>query len=174
MDFLIFGNAGFIITNAFDANFNFIGTPATDGSLFAHNDSGATRVSVSRDNVTFYPLNPALAPTVDTLFPTDGAGNFQQPVNPLLGAEFAGQDLAGIRALYAGSGGGAGYDLAWAQDGNGQSVSLDSVKFVRIEVLGGKSEIDGFAVVPEPATWAMLLLGAAAWCLTRSRKGIHR
>jgi hypothetical protein len=171
LDFLIFGNAGFIITNALDPDFNFLGTPATDGSLFAHNN-GATRVSVSADGLTFYALNPLLTPTVDGLFPTDGSGDFQRPVNPALGGgDFAGQTLAGIRALYAGSGGGAGYDLDWAQDGNGQSVALAQASFVRVEVLSGKSEIDAFAVVPEPATWALGAVALGALWLARLRKG---
>src|SRR6266571_8869871 len=43
-DFIIFGNAFFTVTN-------WIGTPATDGSLFTQS-AGATRVSVSRDGVS--------------------------------------------------------------------------------------------------------------------------
>ena len=41
VDFIIFGNSGFVITNG-----NFSGGGITDGSLFANN-SGSTRVSVS-------------------------------------------------------------------------------------------------------------------------------
>src|SRR5437762_13451387 len=70
-DFTIFGNAGFIITNDFDlTTFQWVGTPATDGSLFAQS-TGATRVSVSRDGVNFFALTPTVAPPVDNLFPTD-------------------------------------------------------------------------------------------------------
>jgi len=160
-DFQIFGNSGFIVTNALDENFNFIGTPATDGSLFG---SGATtRVSVSADGQTFFTLNPALAPAVDTMFPTDGNGDFGKPVDPSLkGSNFAGLTLEGVRGFYAGSGGGAGFNLGWAQDGSGQAVVLSGVSYVRIEVLNGKADIDGFSAVtavPEPATWSLLALG---------------
>src|ERR1051325_1539725 len=167
LDFLIFGNAGF------DTGPDFNGV--ANGSLFGHN-AGTTRVSVSADNVTYYELNPAFAPVVDALFPTDGVGDFQTPVNPLLGAAaFAGQDLAGVRNLYAGSGGGAGFDLAWARDGGGQSVNLPGVNFIRVEVLSGKSEIDGFAaVVPEPGTVTLLGLGAALGWVVRRRGMVRR
>src|SRR5947208_16950251 len=85
LDFIIFGNSGFIITNG-----DYSGGGITDGSPFGNN-TGATRVSVSQDNVTYYPLNPLLAPTVDGLFPTDGIGDFHLPVNPA----FSGPDFAG-------------------------------------------------------------------------------
>src|ERR1051325_9597626 len=46
LDFTIFGNTGFIITNDFDfTTYDWIGVPATDGSLFGQN-TGSTRVSV--------------------------------------------------------------------------------------------------------------------------------
>jgi hypothetical protein len=148
IDFMIYGNSGFIITNDFDAEtFTWVGTPATDGSLFGPND-GATRVSVSRDGKKFYVLNPALAPTVDNLYPTDGSGDFHTPVDPTLTPQdFAGLTQAQIQALYYGSAGGAGYDIAWAQDAKGRPVKLPSIRYIRIEVLSGKSEVDGFSSV---------------------------
>lgn len=146
VDFIVFGNAGFSITNA-----NFSGGGITDGSLFGAN-SGATRVSVSQDNVTFFELNRSLTPTIDGFFPTDGFGNFNVPTNPGLSApSFAGLDLTGIRRLYAGSGGGTGFDIDWAQSSTGQPVHLDSIRFVRVEVLSGSAEIEGFSVVSEAA-----------------------
>ncbi len=104
LDFTIFGNAGFVDTDWPNG--------LADGSLYGANE-GATHVSVSADGVNFYLLNPALAPTVDGLFPADSGGNFQLPVNPALsGANFAGQNLSGIRALYNGSDGGTSYDIS--------------------------------------------------------------
>jgi len=157
VDFLLFGNAGFVITNG-----DFSGGGITDGTLFGAN-SGLSRISVSPDSVNWFALDPALAPLVDALYPTDGSGDFTTPVNPAISAaDFAGKDLAGIRALYAGSGGGAGFDLAWARDTNGAPVSLPSVHFVRVEMQGGHSEIDGIVVVPEPGGGVVGLAGAVA------------
>jgi hypothetical protein len=154
-DFNIFGNAGFVIVNG-----DYSGGGITDGSLYG-SDATGTRVKVSADGVNFYTLNPSLAPMVDSYFPTDGSGDFTQPMNPALtGADFNGKDMAGIRALYAGSGGGAGYDISWAQDALGQSVFLPSISFVEVDVLGGNAEVDGFVAVPEPATGALAGLGA--------------
>lgn len=148
VDFIIFGNSGFIITNDYDLEtYQWIGEPATDGSLFAANP-GTTRVSVSADGKTFFPLQPENGPVVDTLFPTDAAGRFDVPVNPELTAtNFAGATLADIRALYAGSAGGAGYNIAWARNKNGGRAQLAWIRYVRVEVLSGKAEIDGFSAV---------------------------
>ena len=149
LDFIIYGNSGFIITNDYDFDaWDWVGTPATDASFFGDNP-GLTRVSVSQDGTNFFLLNTNLAPTVDALFPSDGSADFQTPLNPTLTPDnFAGATLSQIRTLYAGSAGGAGYDISWAQDTDGNPVSLDSISYVRVDVLSGKSEIDAIASVP--------------------------
>ena len=158
LDFIVYGNAGFNIVNG-----DYSGGGITDGSLYGAG-TGWSRVYVSADNVTYYALNSALAPLVDGLFPTDGSGDFSVPVNPTLtGADFADKGLTDSRRLYQGSGGGAGYDLAWAEDVQGRRVTLNSVQFIKVVSLGGHLEIDGFssvAAVPEPAMGALVLLGA--------------
>lgn len=148
LDFTIFGNTGFIITNDFDLEtFDWIGAPATDGSLFGES-TGDTRVSVSRDGVNFYVLNPVFTPRVDSFPPTDGAGDFRIPVAPdLTTADFAGVTLDDLRALYRGSGGGASYDMAWALDARGNGVFLPEINFIRVDVLSGRAELDAFAAV---------------------------
>jgi hypothetical protein len=153
-DFIIFGNSGFIITNEFDlTTFNWIGVPATDGSLFGES-TGETRVSVSFDGRHFFTLKPELAPAVDGFPPTDGAGDFGVPVDPKLSSQdFAGATLVGIRSLYDGSGGGASYDVSWAQDSNGRRVWMPMVRFIRIDVVSGKAEIDGIAAVERVPWW---------------------
>ncbi len=130
----------------------------TVSGLFNH--AASTLVQVSPDGSTWYTLNPALAPPVGQLFPTDGSGNPQIPVNPTLGLnDFTGQTLAGIRSLYSGSAGGAGYDLAWAQDSGGNNVDLPSADFIRLEVQSGVVDLDAISITPEPSAMAIGLAG---------------
>ena len=158
-DFIIYGNTAFI-----DNDYPNGRTDAA-ASTFGQNP-GVTRVSVSRGDGLFYTLNPVLAPTVDGLFPTDGAGTFGEPVNPAFTqADFAGKSLAEIRALYHGSAGGTSYDLAWAVDDQGAPVLLEQVSLIRVDVLSGRAEIDGFAMVPEPSAGALLGLGSVLFGL---------
>ena len=92
IDFMIFGNNGFVITNG-----DFGGGGVTDGSLFGANP-GETIVSVSTDGTTYYRLTPSLTPVVDGPFPTDGRGDFHKPVNPALNNNsFGGKNLSEIR-----------------------------------------------------------------------------
>jgi hypothetical protein len=158
LDFIIFGHAGFYE--------DFTDGTALDGSLFTGGTSDV-RVSVSADGTTFYTLNPSQTPAVDGLFPTDASGNPFLPVNPsLTAADFSGLTLSGIESLYAGSAGGAGFDIAWA------SVPLLSVSYVRLDVLddGTPAYIDAISVVPEPATCALLFSGAGLLWLQRRKK----
>jgi PEP-CTERM motif len=169
LDLNIFGNTGFAITNG-----NYTGGGITDGSFLSGNSSTA-RIFVSADNLTYYQLDPARAPTLGGLFPTDGSGNFALPVDPKLSsANFAGLDLAEIKSLYNGSGGGTGFDISWALDGNGHSVALADVRFIRIDVLSGSVEVDGFAAVeavPEPAVWVLFGMGLMLmlWTFRKSK-----
>lgn len=159
IDFLVFGGAGFVIING-----DYTGGGITDGSIFGGGLAEA-RVSVSADGVQFFTLDGSLAPVLDAMFPTDGGGDFTRPVDPaLVPADFDGLGLAGIRDLYAGSGGGAGFSLGWARDAGGAPVVLETAEYIRIEVLTGRVELDAVSVVravPEPETWALVLAGLA-------------
>lgn len=170
IDFSVYGATGFIIVNG-----DYTGGGITDGSRFGDNGAG-TRVSVSADGVAFYPLDPSRAPRIEAGMPTDGSGDFTHAVDPSLRfSDFAGLGLSGIRSLYGGGAGGAGYDLSWARDGSGNAVALDSVSYVRVEVLSGHAEIDGIAAVrpvPEPRPALLALAGVGAVLgLNRLRKG---
>ena len=160
IDFLLFGNSFFVVTNGSGAS------ATTSGAIFS--SSVSTRVEVSRDATAWFTLDPALAPTVGTFYPTDGPGNPLAAVNPALGSsDFAGMNLSGIRSLYSGSAGGGDYDLSWARDGAGNPVMLDAVTYVRIDVLSGRTQIDAVAVVPEPAVGPLSIVGMALLYLRR-------
>jgi hypothetical protein len=144
IDFLVFGNSFFVVTNGSGAR------ARTSGAIFT--SSVSTRVEVSGDGLAWYTLDQSVAPTVGTLFPTDGPGNPLMPVNPALtSADLGGLNLGGIRSLYNGSAGGGGFDLGWARNMNGDAVDLPSANYVRIDVLSGRTQIDAISVVPEPA-----------------------
>ncbi len=157
LDFIIFGHAGFNITNG-----DYSGGGITDGTFY-QGGTASVNVSMSADGIHFYQLNPLLTPQVDGLAPTDAGGNPFLPMNPsLTAADFAGQNLAGIRSLYAGSSGGAGFDLSWA------SIPLASANYVRLDVTSGVAYIDALSVVPEPGTISLGLLGlGVAWFARR-------
>ena len=150
IDFIVFANAGFSITNG-----DFSGGGITDGSLFGNNpNAGGTLVSVSADGLNFFHLDPSRARSVDDLYPTDASGNPFVPVNPVLtNTDFAGQDLAGIRSRYNGSAGGTPFDLNDAIDGGGNSVHLPGATYVKIDVSHGESEIDALSVLPQTASF---------------------
>jgi PEP-CTERM motif-containing protein len=162
IDLLVFGNAFLGLD---------FGTGKADGTLvFAE----PGHIQVSQDGVHFVDAAGVFA---DSLFPTLGFQNtpgpfdfggtvptsFTKPVNPALtAASFAGLDIAGVSALYAGSGGGAGIDLG--------ALGLPWIEYVRVYQPAGdtfSTEVDAFADVPEPG--ALTLLGVSAWGVTWSR-----
>jgi hypothetical protein len=159
INFIVFGNQFFIED-----------TNGAASGLYYHPSS--MLVQVSANGSTWYTLNPTLAPQAGQLYPTDGSGNPQVAVNPALtAASFNGQNLAGIEALYAGSAGGTGYDLAWAQDAQSNSVNLASADYVRIEVQSGVLDLDAISVVPEPAAWTLAACGSVLFLLRSRRDG---
>src|SRR5258706_15744251 len=93
IDLLIFGNSFFVVTNGSGSS------ARTSGAIFS--SSLSTRVEVSADALTWFTLDPARAPIVGTLFPTDGIGDPGRAVNPALTSpDFAGLNLSGIRSLH--------------------------------------------------------------------------
>jgi len=167
IDFMIYGTAGFI-----DADWPNGITDGT-GSIFGNNVSGVTRVYVGNSTDNMYLLNPSLAPIVDGMFPTDSSGNFHSAVDPsFTNASFANKTMEEIRAIYNGSAGGTGFDLAWAVDDLNNPVALGNIQFIRVDVVSGRSEIDAFSavMVPEPSTFLLAALGGSLMFLARCKK----
>ncbi|MCP3903802.1 MAG: hypothetical protein GY715_09225 [Planctomycetes bacterium] len=142
IDLLVFGNAGFI-DSAYPAGIV--------GGLFG---AEGGQIEVSADGIAWVSVAGSGA---DGMFPTVGYGdtgpydtvpggietNFTRPVDPALALEdLSGLDHDAVRALYDGSGGGAGVDLA--------GTGLAAISFVRITNAPGAAgdlEIDAFADV---------------------------
>lgn len=155
IDLIVFGNDGF-----FDADFP-NGVVAPGGATF---DPEHMEVEVSDDGVNFVPLGtfsegffPTMGYADSGAFDTTPGSvltNFLKPVDPsLTKTDFAGLTTIGIAALYDGSGGGTGIDIA--------PSGLSTVTHVRVlNPLGDnpRIEIDGFARVPSPATAAPIAL----------------
>lgn len=157
VDLLIFGNAGFI-DDAYPAG--------VVGGFFG---AGGGVVEVSADGKNWVTVLGAVA---DGLFPTLGyldAGpydevpgsvpsDFTRPVDPALDlTDFIGLEYPDLLALYGGSGGGSGIDLA--------SVGLAEISFLRVSNPTSSElnvEIDAFSdVAPIPAPGALAGLAAA-------------
>lgn len=172
VDLIVFGHAAFWDQAWPQGEFGPTPSLLPDMSGYLH----AGQIEVSADGVEWRVVPNVSA---NTMFPTLGfldsgpydtaAGgvpaDFLKPVNPALQpADFAGLTYAQAVALYDGSGGGTGVDLA--------SVGLNEANFVRITVPQGAAyesvEIDAFVVVPEPATLLLLVCGAAA--IARGRR----
>jgi hypothetical protein len=141
IDLLVFGNALFVEGAG--------GAIAAPGAVF---DEGGC-IEVSADGTAWTAVEGVSA---DGLFPTEGyldltdphdpqpgavESNFTRPVNPALGAtDFGGLPYTEAVRLYAGSGGGAGIDLA--------PLGLAAISYVRISNDGPDSpEVDAVADV---------------------------
>lgn len=156
IDLLVFGNAFLGLD---------FGTGLADGTLI-FTEPG--RIAVSQDGVSWFDVpglyaDGSLFPTLgyqDPPGPFDFGGtiptSYTRPVDPVLtAADFAWLTTAQIAALYAGSGGGTGIDLA--------PLGLPWIEYVRVSQVasdGWSTEVDAFADVPEPG--AAALFGVAA------------
>lgn len=156
IDFLVFGNT-FYVGSGFVSDTTDMRSYYLTGGAFAE----PMKVSVSPDGERWYTYEEG--PYCDATFPTHGfhwdselferTGNgwskrkmdFTRPVNPVLDSVFgaAGSQLSAAEAiqLYAGSGGGTGFDLA--------ESGFDAIQYIRVEASDGFSsgEIDAFSAV---------------------------
>lgn len=170
VDLILFGNGGF-----FDSDFpnGVVGDPPGTFGL------DRAELSISADGIGFVSLGeitegffPAMGYVDSGPFDTEpGAAptDFRLPVDPSLTLDdFAGADYDTLRALYAGSGGGAPIDIA--------PSGLEEAFYVRLSLADDGDpdtflsvEVDAFSVVPAPATGALSLLCLSAAGLRRRR-----
>jgi len=162
LDLLIFGNA-------------FFDDPLYNGVAGGISSAEPAKVAVSQDGITWYDIAGVFG---DDLFPTQGytdtsgpygsdgktPSDFTKPVDPSIA--WTGKSYGDILALYNGSGGGTGIDIA--------GTGLSWIQYVKVYQDAGdtwSAEIDAFAdVAPEPATMMLLLGGAVTTLAIRRRR----
>lgn len=178
-DFLVFGNSFYTGSGTVSDASNMNTYMLSGGGVF--NGAGFFEdvvVSVSQNGTDWYtyssgpygdnayPTNAYLWDSVNAQW-TDTETDFTKPVNPNVFNALIGQSgvsAAAAIAAYQGSGGGTGFDLA--------GTGYDWIQYIKVEGVTGHAggEIDGFAdvaAVPEPATMALLALGAVSMVARR-------
>lgn len=172
VDLIVFGNSFFTASSPV--------TPTTNmGSVNIASGVNSEPVTVEVAQSLSGPWYSFAPRTADGLFPTQGylwneatsswgaESDFTKPVDPsLTEASFAGLTAAEAIALYDGSGGGTGFDLA--------ASGFEWIRYVRLTGDGG--EIDALADVtpiPEPGS-ALASAASAGLLLRRSRKSRRR
>ncbi|MBM4111289.1 MAG: hypothetical protein FJ254_08050 [Phycisphaerae bacterium] len=141
VDLIVFGNSFFG-----DAAYP-LGIPSgifAEGGQIAVSADGTTWVAVAGiDADGFAPTCGWRDATPYATTPGSQPTDFTKPIDPTITmASMIGQDWSAVRAMYDGSGGGAGIDLA--------PLGLSSIRFVRVRVPVGamqSAEIDGFSDV---------------------------
>lgn len=176
IDLIVFSNSGFLDTSWSDADPSNDGTGLVGPNPFVFGAGGEATIQVSQNGTEWF---TASITTLD-LFPTLGfsdftettpgapgliESNFAQAMDPTLAlSDFANLTFAEIVALYNGSGGGIGIDIA--------STGLESANYVRFLNESGEAfEIDAVAVVPAPGVLFMLGLGGVF--ATPRRRACH-
>ncbi len=167
IDFIVYSNAGFLDTSWTDANPDNDGTGVVGSNPLIFGAGGAATIQVSSDGTNWITATTTvldLFPTLgyaDYAVPTPGSigtieTDFTQAMDPsLMLSDLANLSFEEIIALYNGSGGGIGIDIA--------STGLESASFVRFLNESGEAfEIDAVAVVPTPGTLMLLSLGSLA------------
>ena len=173
IDLIVFSNAGFSDTSWFDADPSNDGTGVIGSNPFVFGAGGEATIQVSQDGTNWFTASITtldLFPTLgyaDFATPTPGSigsieSDFTQAMDPTLAlADLANMSFAEIIALYDGSGGGIGIDIA--------STGLSSASYVRFLNNSGEAfEIDAVAAVPAPG--AVMLLGLGSLAATRRRR----
>ncbi|MBW2102159.1 MAG: hypothetical protein JRH05_05695 [Deltaproteobacteria bacterium] len=167
LDLIAYGNA-FFVGNGYVTDTTNHGAYTLTGGIFQE----PLKISVSRDGENWYRYDNG--PYADSLYPTnpwvwsqekwnetgngwtDQENDFAKPVNPELTlAQLTAGTSADAMALYDGSAGGAGFDLA--ESGFGW------IQYIKVEGLEGFSggEVDAFSdVAPVPIPGAVWLLGS--------------
>lgn len=180
IDLLVFGNP-FYVGSGFVSDLSDMNSYRLVGGAWFEQ----LKVSVSQDGTNWYRYENG--PYCDSAFPTqaylwdsvnhqwtDTESDFTKPVNPTLADLLiaGGMSAADAIALYAGSGGGTGFDLA--------ESGFAWIQYVKVEGLSGFAggEVDAFADVSPanavPIPGAVWLLGSGLLGLAGMRRGLRK